>query len=67
MRPDLLQAFQIITEFRVNSVRKNLAVLAIYDILLSVQEPSGDFVLEGVLHDRDYTFEFVGVEVTSTG
>lgn len=36
---DLLQALQIVTQLRVDTVRQDLRVLAIDDIALSVQEP----------------------------
>ena len=49
---DLLQALEIITEFGVNTVRENLAVLAIDNVLLPVQEPRRDFVLRRVLDDH---------------
>ena len=63
---DLLQALEIITKFGVNTVRENLAVLAIDNVLLPVQEPRRDFVLRRVLDDRNDAFEFVRVQVTST-
>ena len=63
---DLLQALEIITEFGVNTVRENLAVLAIDNVLLPVQEPRRDFVLRRVLDDRNDAFEFIRVQVTST-
>lgn len=43
---DLLQALEIVTELRGNTVGENLAVLAINDIALSVEEPGGDLVCE---------------------
>jgi hypothetical protein len=39
MRPDLLQALKILTELRVDTVGKDLRVLAIDDIALTVEEP----------------------------
>ena len=63
---DLLQALEIITEFGINTVRENLAVLAIDNVLLPVQEPRRDFVLRRVLDDRNDAFEFVRVQVTRT-
>ena len=62
---DLLQPLQIVTELRVDGVRQNLAVLAIDDITLPVQEPCGDLELGGVLDDCDETLEFVRVELSS--
>jgi hypothetical protein len=42
MRADLLQALEVITEFRVNTVGKDLGILAVDNVALSVQEPAGD-------------------------
>ena len=63
---DLLQALEIVTELRVDGVRENLAVLAIDDVPLPVQEPCGDLELCRVLDNGDETLELVGVELTST-
>ena len=60
---DLLQTLQIVTHFRVDGVGKDLAVFAVDDVLLPVQEPTGDFVLERVLHNGDDALELVRVEV----
>jgi len=53
MSTDLLQALQIITKLGVDTVRENLRVLAIDDIALTIEEPSGDLVLGRVLDDGD--------------
>ena len=66
VRTDLLEALQVVTELRVDGVRENLAVLAIDDVPLPVQEPCGDLELCRVLDDGDETLELVGVELTST-
>ena len=66
VRTDLLQPLQIVTEFRVNGVRENLAVLAVNDVPLPVQEPCRDLELGGVLDNGDKALELVGVELTST-
>ena len=63
---DLLEALEIVTELRVDSVGKNLAVLAINDIALSVEEPGGDLVLGRVLEDGNNSLEFFGGEFTGT-
>ena len=63
---DLLQSLKIVTQFRVDRVRENLAVLAINDIPLSVKEPCGDLELGGVLNDGDDTFKLIRVELSST-
>jgi hypothetical protein len=41
---DLLQALEIVTELAVDTVGEGLAVLAIDDIALPVEEPGGDLV-----------------------
>ena len=66
MRPNFLQSFQVVTKLGVNSIREDLGVLSIDDVLLSIQEPCGDFELGGVLDDSHKSLELVGVEVTGT-
>lgn len=63
---DLLQSLKIVTQFRVDRVRENLAVLAIDNIPLSVKEPCGDLELSGVLDDGDDTFKLIRVEFSGT-
>lgn len=41
---DLLEALEVVTELRVDTVGEHLAVLAVDDIALPVQEPAGDLV-----------------------
>ena len=62
---DLLQTLQVVTELRVDSVRENLAVFAVDDVALPVQEPDGNLELSGVLDDSDETLELIRVEVAS--
>lgn len=63
---DLLEALEILTELGVDTVGKNVRVLAIDDIALSVEEPRGDLVLGGVLDDGDDSLELLRGELTST-
>ena len=63
MSADLLQALQIITELGVDTVGENLAVLAIDDIALTVEEPGWDLVLGRVLDDGDDSLELFGGQV----
>lgn len=56
---DLLQTLKVLTELAVETVGENLAILAIGDVALSVQEPRGDLVLSRVLDDGDDTLEFL--------
>ena len=53
MSTDLLQALEIVTELRVDTVGENLRVFAIDDIALTIEEPGGNLVLRGVLDDGD--------------
>ena len=62
---DLLQAFHIFTELVVESVRQELAVLAILAILLTIEEPVWDLVLTRVLHDGDDAFKVSIIDFTS--
>lgn len=55
---DLLQSLQIITELAVDTVGKNLAILSINNIALSVQEPCWNLVLCWVLNDCDNSLKF---------
>ena len=64
---NLLQPLQVITDFRVDTVRQDLRVLAIDDVPLPVQEPRGDLELRGVLDDGDDTLELIGVKLASAG
>lgn len=63
---DLLQALEILTEFRVDTVGENLAVLAVDDIALSVEEPRWDLVLSGVLDDGNDSLELFRGEFSGT-
>ena len=64
MSADLLQAFQIVTELGVNTVGKNLAVFAIDDITLTIEEPGWDLVLSWVLDNGDDSLKFFGGKFT---
>ena len=66
VRTNLLQPLQILTQLRVNSIRQNLRVLAIDDVLLPVEEPRRNFELCGILDDSDDTLEFIGVQFTGS-
>ena len=66
VRADLLEALEILTVLAVETVGKDLVVLAVHDIALSVQEPGGDLVLGGVLEDGDNALEFFGGKFTGT-
>ena len=61
---DLLESLEIVTELGVNSVGKDLRVLAIDDVTLSVEEPGGDLVLGGVLDNGDEALQFFSGELS---
>lgn len=65
MSADLLQSLQIVTQLAVHAVGQDLAVLAIHNIALTIEEPGRNFVLGGVLDDGDNAFEFFGGEFAS--
>jgi hypothetical protein len=44
MSADLLEALEVVTELGVDTVGEHLAVFAVDDIALPVQEPAGDLV-----------------------
>ena len=66
MSTNLFHAFEIFTERVVHVVRDELRVGTILDVFLSVEHPVGDFVLAGVLHDVDQTFDFFRRDFTGT-
>merc|ERR1712014_460392 len=66
MGTDLLQTLKILTEFVVQSVGKNLRVLSIDNVLLSVEEPVRDFVLAWVGDDGDELLGLFFSKLTST-
>ena len=61
---DLLQALEIITELGVDTVSKDLGVLAIDNVALTVEEPGGDLVGGRVLDDGDDALKLFGGELT---
>jgi len=56
MSPDFFQSLQILSHLVVETVGQDLAEFAVFDVLLSVEEPVGDLVLTRVVHDRHDTF-----------
>merc|ERR1712183_714529 len=58
---DLLQTFQILTKLVLQTVRQNLRIFSILDILRSVQVVIGDLVLSRILHDGHQSLHlFIG-------
>ena len=64
---DLLQALEVLTQLAVHAVGQRVAVLAIHDVALTVEEPRRDLELSGVLDDGDKTLELVRVKLASAG
>jgi len=60
----LLEALEVLAHLRVKLVRQEVAVLAVDDVLLPVDEPVRDLELSRVLHDRDDALKLVRVELT---
>ena len=61
---NLLETLQILTELGVETVGDRLAKGAVLPVLLSVQEPVGDFVLAGIEHDRLHATDLIIVQLT---
>ncbi len=64
MGADLLQSLEIVAQLAVDAVGEDLAVLAVHDVALSVEEPARDLVLGRVLDDGDDALEFFRGEFT---
>ena len=63
---DFLQSLQIFSKLIIESVGKELRILSIDNIPLSVEEPFRDFILSGVLKDGNNTLEFFRSKFTSS-
>jgi hypothetical protein len=63
---DLLKTLKILTHLVVKTVGQDLGVLAINNVLLSVEEPVGDLVLAGILENGDDTLQFFVGKFTSS-
>ena len=66
MSLDLLQAFEILAEFRIEGARDDLRVLSVNDVLLPVQEPIRDLVLTWVGQNRDNSVYFLLTQFSRT-
>ena len=64
--PHLLQAVQILTEIGLQVVRHNLLELAGLHILLSVQEPLRDVVLQRVGNDSNQSVNLLVAQLSGT-
>ena len=61
---DLLQTLEVLTQLAVHAVGQRVAVLAIHDVALTVEEPRRDLVLRRVLDDGDDALELFGGQLT---
>ena len=64
--PHLLQTIQILTEVGLQVVGDNLLVLAGLHILLSVQEPLRDVVLQRVGNDSNQSVNLLVAQLSGT-
>ena len=64
--PHLLQTIQILTEVGLQVVSDNLLVLAGFHILLSVQEPLRDVVLQRVGNDSNQSVNLLVAQLSGT-
>ena len=64
--PHLLQTVQILTEVGLQVVSDNLLVLAGLHILLSVQEPLRDVVLQRVGNDSNQSVNLLVAQLSGT-
>lgn len=63
---DLLESLNIVSELDIKLVDKELRVLAVSEVSLSVKEPAGDLVLAGVLDDGNNSLELLDGELTGS-
>lgn len=63
---NLLHPLQILSQLVIQVVGQELRVLAVLDVLLTIEKVLGDVVLQGILHDRDDTLHLFSSELTST-
>jgi hypothetical protein len=66
VRPNLLHALQVVTHLSRNVLRKGLRIFTRLKVLLSIQEPEGDFELPGVLNDSHELLDFIGGQLTGS-
>merc|ERR1711915_289117 len=56
---DFLQAFQIFTQFILQSVSQNLRIFSVLDIFRSVQEIIRNLILTRILHNGDQSLNLI--------
>lgn len=62
---DFLESLQILTELVVEGVGKNLRVLSVDNITLTIEKPGGDLILGRVLDDSDDPLKLFSSKFTS--
>jgi len=65
VRANTLEALEVLTELVVKTVGENLGGLAVLGILLSVQEPGGDLVVQRVLQDLNNLVDLLSAQLSS--
>ena len=63
---DLLEALHILTILVIEGVGEELGVLSVLAVLLTIEEPIGNLVLAGVLHDGNDAFHISSIHFTGT-
>lgn len=61
---NLLHSLEIVSQLGLHVVGQDVVVLTVNVVLLSVEEPSGDLVVGGVLHDGDDSLQLFLGQVT---
>jgi len=66
VQSDLLHSFQIFSQFVRQSIRSQLRIFTVLDILLSIQKPGRDFEVFRVGHGGLDSFQFFGIDLTGS-
>merc|ERR1712170_164998 len=66
VQPDFLHSFQIFSQFVGQSIRSQLGIFTVLDILLSIQKPGRDFEVFRVSHGGLDSFQFFGIDLTGS-
>lgn len=61
---DLLKSLKVLTKLVVKTVGRDLRVLAVLVVLLSVEEPIGNLVLTWIRNDRDNSINLYKIHLT---
>lgn len=63
---DLLESLNVVSQLDVKLVNKQLGVLTVGEVSLSVEEPAGNLVLTGVLDDGHDSLELLDSELSGS-